>query len=59
MHDLFRTADIKKIFSKRDTTIWSYKMDKIKEIINDTIPCCKIDNLPERFNEALLKKLEI
>ena len=31
-------------------------MYKITEIINDTIPTYHIDNLPERYNEALLKK---
>ena len=30
-------------------------MYKITEINNDTIPSYKIDNLPERYNEALLK----
>ena len=57
--DLVRTADLKKTFSKGDTTNWSYKMYKITEIINDTIPSYKIDNLKERYNEALLKKTEI
>jgi len=32
---------------------------KITEIINDTIPAYKIDNLSERYNEALLKKTEL
>ena len=54
--DLVRTADLKKTFSKGDTTNWSYKMYKITEIINDTIPSYKIDNLKERYNESLLKK---
>ena len=56
INDLIRTADIKKTFSKGDTTNWSYKLYKITEIINDTIPSYKIDNLPERYNESLLKK---
>ena len=57
--DLVRTADLKKTFSKGDTTNWSYKLYKISEIINDTIPSYKIDNLKERYNEALLKKTEL
>ena len=57
INDLFRTADLKKTFSKSDTTNWSYKLYKISEIINDTIPNQKIDNLPERYNESLLKRL--
>ena len=57
--DLIRTADLKKTFSKGDTTNWSYKLYKITEIINDTIPAYKIDNLKERYNESLLKKTDL
>ena len=59
INDLVRTADLKKTFSKGDTTNWSYKLYKITEIINDTIPSFRIDNLPERYNESLLKKTEL
>ena len=59
INDLVRVADLKKTFSKGDTTNWSYKLCKITEIINDTIPSYKIDNLPERYNESLLKKTEL
>ena len=59
INDLVRTADLKKTFSKGDTTNWSYKLYKIAEIINDTIPTYHIDNLPERYNESLLKKTEL
>ena len=59
INDLVRVADLKKTFSKSDTTNWSYKLYKIKEIINDTIPSYKIDNLPERYNESLLKKTDL
>ena len=57
--DLVRTADLKKTFSKGDTTNWSYKLYKITEIIIDTIPSYHIDNLTERYNESLLKKTEL
>ena len=57
--DLVRTADLRKMFSKGDTTNWCYKLYKITEIINDTIPSYKIDNLPERYNESLLKKTNL
>ena len=57
--DLVRTADLKKTFSKGDTTNCSYKLYKITEIINDTIPSYKIDNLSERYNESLLKKTNL
>ena len=59
VNDLIRTADIKKTFSKGDTTNWSYKLYKITEIINDTIPRYRLDNLKERYNESLLKKTEL
>ena len=57
--DLVRTADLKKAFSIGDTTNWSYKLYKITETINDTIPSYKIENIPERYNESLLKKTEV
>ena len=59
INHLVRTADIKKTFSKSDTTNWSYKLYKISEIINDTTPSSKINNLPERYNESLLKKTDL
>ena len=51
---LVRTADIKRVFSKGDSTNWSYKLYTITEIIHDTIPSYRIDYLPERYNEKLL-----
>ena len=59
INDLVRTANLKRTFSKSDTTNWSYKLYKITEIINDTIPSYKIDNLKERYNESSLKKTEL
>ena len=59
INDLVRVADLKKTFSKGDATNWSYKLYKITEIINDTIPSYHIDNLKERYNESLLKKTEL
>ena len=59
INDLVRTADLKTTFSKSDMTNWSYKLYKITEIIIDTIPSYKIDNLKERYNESLLKKTEL
>ena len=59
INDRVRTADLKKSFSKGDTTNWSYKLYKITEIVNDTIPSYKINNLPERYNETLLKKTKL
>ena len=59
INDLVRAVDLKRTFSKGDTTNWSDKLYKIIEIINDTIPTYHIDNLPERYNESLLKKTEL
>ena len=52
--DLVRTADIKRVFSKGDSTNYSYKLYTITEIIHDIIPSYQIDYLPERHNENLL-----
>ena len=52
--DLVRTADIKRVFSKGDSTNWSYKLYTITEVIHDIIPSYRIDYLPERYNENLL-----
>ena len=57
--DLVRVADLKKMFSKGDTTKWSYILYKITELISDTIPGYKIDNIKERYNESLLKKTDL
>ena len=51
---LVRTADIKRVFSKGDSTKWSNKLYTITEVIDDTIPSYRIDYLPERYNENLL-----
>ena len=59
INDRVRTADLLKTCSKSDSTNWSYKLYKITEIISETIPSYKIDNLKVRYNEALLKKTEL
>ena len=51
---LVRTADIKRVFSKGDSTNYSYKLYTITEVIYDTIPSYRIDYLPERYIENLL-----
>ena len=51
---LVRTADIKRVFSKGDSTNYSYKLYTITEVIHDTIPSYRIDYLPERYNQNLL-----
>ena len=48
INDLVRTANLKKTFSKSDMTNWSYNLYKITEIVDDTIPSYKINNLRER-----------
>ena len=54
---LVRTADIKRVFSKGDSTNYSYKLYTTTEVIHDTIQANRIDYreiyLPERYNENL------
>ena len=59
LNNLVRVADLKKTFSKGEMTNWSYKLYKITEIINDKIASYRLDNLPERYNESLLKKTNL
>ena len=56
VNTLARVVDLKETFSKRDTINWSDKLYKIRENINDKIPSYHIEILPERYNEAFLKK---
>ena len=51
---LVRTADIKKVFSKGDSTNYSYNLYTITEAIHDTMPPYRIDYLPERYIGNLL-----
>ena len=59
LNQLVRTADIKKVFSKGDSTNWSYKLYTITEVIHDTIPSYRIDSLPERYYENLLPSTKL
>ena len=54
LEQLVRTSDIRRVFSKGDSTNYSYKLYTITEVIHDTIPSYRIDYLPERYNENLL-----
>ena len=51
---LVRTADIKRVFIKGDSTNCSYRLYTKTEIIHDTIPSYRIDYLPERYIEYVL-----
>ena len=42
------------MFSKGDSTNYSYKLYTITEVIHDTIPSYRIDYLPERYNQNIL-----
>ena len=59
VNDLVRTADLRRRLSEGDTTNWSYKLLRIDEFFNRTIPSYRIDKLKERYNEAFLKKTEL
>ena len=52
--DLLRTAEIKRVSSKGDSTNWSYKLHTITEVIHNSVPSYRIDYLAERYNEILL-----
>ena len=52
--DLVRTSDIRRVFSKGDSTNYSYEIYTITEVIHDTIPSYRINYLRERYNENLL-----
>ena len=56
IHDLDRVADLEKTFSNGDITNWSYELYENTEIVNDTIPSYKINQLTKRYNESSLKK---
>ena len=47
---LVRTADIKGVFGKGDSTNYSYKLYTINEIVYDSIASYRKNNLPERYN---------
>ena len=51
---LVRTADIKRVFSKRDSENRSYKLYTTTEVIHDTIPSYRFNYLPERYNKNFL-----
>ena len=49
VNKIVKASDLKRTFSKGDTTNWSYKLMKTTEIVIDTIPSYKMDQLPERY----------
>ena len=51
---LVRTADIKHVFSKGVSTIYSYILYTKTEILHKTIPTYRIDYLAERYYEKIL-----
>ena len=54
LSQLVRTADIKRLFSKSDSTNMSNKLYTFTEVIHDTIPSYRTDYLPKRYTENLL-----
>ena len=49
-----RTSDIRKVFSKGDSTNFSYEVYTITEVLHNTNPSYRIDYLPKRQKENLL-----
>ena len=50
---LVRTVDIERVFSKGDSTKWSYKLYTITEVIHDNILSYRINYLHEKYNQNL------
>ena len=46
-------------FCKGDSTILSIKLYTINEVIHDTITCYRINYIPERYNENLLRSTNL
>ena len=55
---LVTTEDKKNLFSKNDTSNWSYKLYTNTKTIDDTIPFDHMNKLPRRYNKLLFKKSE-
>ena len=51
--------NLRKTFSKLDTTNWSYNLYETTETVNDTIPTYKVNQTPRIYNKDLLKKSEL
>ena len=56
---LLRTADIKKVLRKSDTTNGSIKLHTITQIIRDTNPSYRINYLQDRYNNNLLRPTKL
>ena len=56
---LVRSADIKKVFSKGDSTNCSYELYTKTEVIHDTIPSYRKHYLPKRYNENILRSINL
>ena len=59
LNDLVLNTVLKKTFSKVDTTNCSCNLNNFTENVKDTVPSYKFHNLPERYNEVILKKTEL
>ena len=57
--DLVRTADIKKVLSKRDSTNHRHELYTVTQMIYDSIPTYRINYLPERYNENLMRSTKL
>ena len=57
--DLVKIADIKRTFSKVDTTTWSNKLYTKTQIVDEAFLSSRINYLPERYNGILLRPTKI
>ena len=56
---IVRATDIKRVFSKGDSSNFSYKLYTITEVIHDNTPSYQNNYLPERYNENLLLPIKL
>ena len=54
LQQLVRTADNKRVFTKGDSTKRSYKLCTVNEVIHNSIPSYRNNNLSEKYNENIL-----
>ena len=59
LRDSASTAFIKIVFSQVDSTKWSKTFQAVTQITDDTIPSCRIDYLPKKYKEFLLRPINI
>ena len=58
VNDIVRTLNKRNIFSKFDSTNWSYNLYKITEVLDDTIPSYKLKKISRKVYRSLITKIK-